>query len=471
VIESGTSMATPHTTGTAALVKQAHPDWKKVEYWKAAIVNTANPGGVAGYTTKGAGAGLIQAYEATHTQVVALGDGKTASLSFGLAAFDRDYSQKDHIKLHNFGDAPATFNVSDALDQGSPHSIVLKDSQVTVPAHGDADVEVELDVPVATVGDAWAGQNYPFNSVAGLVTFTPARSSDNANIALRVPYFLVPDAISHVKVEGLDSGKLKKGPAVVTITNHNGAVAGPADWFAWGLKDKKTHHLSSDDLLAAGVQSYPTAPAPSNPATRTGWLQFAISTAKPWSNPSENEFDIVVDVNGDNVADYLVVAVDGSLLSSSFTLGTPVIGVAPLDADGNLAAGFSIRYLSDADFNGTTMMVPVDFGQLCRAGFACISSTTPVAYTMAAFSETDGTFDAFDSVATYNLFHPVFSAHYAAFAGNEDVVAPDATATDTITVDKAQWAATPQLGLLVLSQNNLKHDNHDEAQTIPVNIK
>ena len=52
---SGTSMASPHTAGMAALVRQAHPTWKKVDYWKAAIVNTADPGQVTGYSTRVAG--------------------------------------------------------------------------------------------------------------------------------------------------------------------------------------------------------------------------------------------------------------------------------------------------------------------------------------------------------------------------------------------------------------------------------
>ena len=58
---SGTSMASPHAAGVAALTRQAHPRksskslrWN-VREWKAAIINTADPSGVLGYRTSRGG--------------------------------------------------------------------------------------------------------------------------------------------------------------------------------------------------------------------------------------------------------------------------------------------------------------------------------------------------------------------------------------------------------------------------------
>src|SRR5207302_10791041 len=67
---SGTSMASPHVAGVAALTRQAHPTWK-VEDIKAAIVNTGLPSGVLDYSTSLGGTGLVQPASSTATQVVA----------------------------------------------------------------------------------------------------------------------------------------------------------------------------------------------------------------------------------------------------------------------------------------------------------------------------------------------------------------------------------------------------------------
>ena len=76
---SGTSMATPHVAGLAAMIKQAHPSWDG-EQIKSVIANSTVP--VADATGFDAGTGRVDALEAIHQDVLA-----PASLSLGSYAW------------------------------------------------------------------------------------------------------------------------------------------------------------------------------------------------------------------------------------------------------------------------------------------------------------------------------------------------------------------------------------------------
>jgi len=68
--KTGTSMATPHIAGIAALVKQANPDWNAFDV-KVALSNTAKILDTKKYDVMAQGAGRVQAYAAARPNVLA----------------------------------------------------------------------------------------------------------------------------------------------------------------------------------------------------------------------------------------------------------------------------------------------------------------------------------------------------------------------------------------------------------------
>jgi subtilisin family serine protease len=449
---SGTSMASPHVAGVAALTRQAHPTWS-VEDIKAAIVNTGSPASVAGYRTSRAGTGLVQPAGSTASQVVALANDEkfTASLNFGFAELTKDYKQTKTIKLRNNGSTPATFDVAAVLPSGSSHSTALDKSNVTVGPGANATVSVTLSVPAATAGAA-NGSGLSFREVAGIVQFTPASASDNGGVALRVPYYLVPRPRSDVSTS---IGRLEgtNPEAIATVTNKHGVIDGDADFYAWGLSSKKEKGDLANDVRAVGVQSFPF--------TATEQLVvFAVNTYTRWSNPSTNEFDISVDVDGDGTDDYIVVGADqGAVQTGVFNgrMGSFVFSTR--------SAGASLVFLASAPTDSSTALLPVRTAQLCRAGEPCLNAANPrMTYRIVSFDVVSEAAKAVDGVAKFNAWSSSIST------GGFATVSPGGSdASNTIAVDPAEWALTPALGLMVVTLDNANGES--QAQLIPVKVK
>jgi hypothetical protein len=400
------------------------------------LVNTADPALVSDYSTRVDGNGFVQVQRAAKTQVVATSVNDTATISYGFAEVNANYSQNRVVRLRNFSNQAVTFSVGHNLDAGSPHTVSPSVKTIRVPANGTATFSVALHVPAKTIGDST-----DFRDVSGRITLTPVGGA-NSGIGLALAYYLVPRATSKIHTNLNMTTLRNQHHASATVTNSGGAIAGNADFYAWGQSDAKEAGLGSNDIRAVGIQSFPD----------DGVLAFGLNTWNRWSNAAADEFDVYVDVNGDNDADYLVVEADLGLLTAGTPDGNPAVAVFDLaSGDG------SIDFLADAPTDSTTMVLPVGFDQLCNAGSPCIDDNGGrISYFAVGFA--NGTEDDPVNAGVFNVLNPSIST--GAFA----TVAPYHSASVPMTLDPAEFALTPNRGVMVLSHDNMAST---EAQLIP----
>ncbi|OLB73294.1 MAG: hypothetical protein AUI14_26785 [Actinobacteria bacterium 13_2_20CM_2_71_6] len=149
---SGTSMATPHVTGTAAILAQQHPDWSPATL-KAALMSTAKPVADAGVYDQGAG--RVDIARAVTQPVYA----EQGSISFGFLSFPVTGHQPatSTVKYHNDGDAAVVLSLAtsatDPAGVATPAgAFTLDAASVTIPAHGTATAAVTEHPDVLATG-------------------------------------------------------------------------------------------------------------------------------------------------------------------------------------------------------------------------------------------------------------------------------------------------------------------------------
>ncbi|MET0133180.1 MAG: S8 family serine peptidase [Kibdelosporangium sp.] len=157
VAASGTSMATPHVAGAAALIAQVHPEWNG-EQIKATLTASAKPNPTLTAFQQGSGRvdvarALTQAVSTTPTNV---------SLGTQLWPHDDDQPVQKAITYRNYGKQAVTLDVSAQATgpDGKPAPaglLTASPSQVTVPAGGEASVSVKGDTSVDTIDGVFSG--------------------------------------------------------------------------------------------------------------------------------------------------------------------------------------------------------------------------------------------------------------------------------------------------------------------------
>jgi hypothetical protein len=145
----GTSMATPHVAGAAAILAAQHPDWNG-EQLKSALMSTAHPIDAGVYE---AGTGRVDVGRAVRQPVTA----SPASLSMGYVPWPHDgpAPAPKTVTYRNTGDSDVTLDLAlTARDEsGTAANVFHADrNQVTVPAGGTAAVTVTFDPDAGPVG-------------------------------------------------------------------------------------------------------------------------------------------------------------------------------------------------------------------------------------------------------------------------------------------------------------------------------
>ncbi|WP_179887103.1 S8 family serine peptidase [Bacillus sp. AFS088145] len=167
---SGTSMATPHVAGVAALLLQSHPDYTVADV-KAALMNTADPLKGRTYNVNEVGAGRVDAYEAVHNTTLIEVQNKTitldqdgfkkqiddisGSLPFGsIAQSSEDQTRTTSINIKNLGKKLETYHTNvefltiDGVSNDASENGVKLELPSTIEVNGNESKNIDANLMI-----------------------------------------------------------------------------------------------------------------------------------------------------------------------------------------------------------------------------------------------------------------------------------------------------------------------------------
>ncbi|MBL5812466.1 S8 family serine peptidase [Bacillus sporothermodurans] len=252
----GTSMASPHVAGAAALLLQEHPDYTPFDV-KAALMNTADEMKEK-YSVNEVGAGRIDVYEAAHAGVSLKVLDKTENVEgketveideeTGSIAFGSHYQKDEELNLdkkvmienHEKEDKefkvkveflPAKDNIQDAKKNGV--EVKIPDS-ISVSSEGKKEVKPAIHVPLDAANGRYEGYIHFVN-----------KQNNEEN-------YQIPFAIRYTD-QGVDYFELDR-PAVATNTSKFHPFLNP---FVNGIFKLKSPMKTIDILVKDGKTGEP----------------------------------------------------------------------------------------------------------------------------------------------------------------------------------------------------------------------
>jgi len=317
-LSSGTSMASPHVAGMAALLLDKDSSLSPAAI-KALIQNSTTPA-IGDYPLALQGVGIAHVDVAAELGSYAMPGG----LSFGRVDSRTPSTVTREIEVTNMTGSAQTYTIShEPLHGVAGVSVATQRNQVTVGAHSSSTVRVGITVdPAAMIPD---DNFFSQTEVDGWFVFTS--SSDT----LRVGYLGVVDPGAGVDAKGVLNN--------VVVSNHSQSD-GVAEGFALIGQGAGTEAFS---IAKLGARTHDLYGFPV--------VEFGFETGASWPTFSPYEMDIYIDDDPATDCDgfgneTVIVAADLGFLTGGDPTGTVVTGVFNL-CDGS----FPLDFFAGIDYN------------------------------------------------------------------------------------------------------------------------